>query len=150
MTVQPDPDKVVIRRRIAASREELFDAWTDPESLRLWMCPGDIVSVDVTVDLRIGGALLITMRDRNKAYEHRGEFTIIERATKLAFTWTAQATDFLPTLVTVEFLVVSEVETDLVLTHEQFPRREVSDRYRGGWAQIVLRLDEHLQAKHVI
>jgi len=148
MTIQPGPNKVVIRRRIAATREELFDAWTDPESLRLWMCPGDIVSVDVTIDLRVGGALFITMRDRNTAYEHRGEFTIIERATKLAFTWIAQATDFRPTLVTVEFLVVSEVETDLVLTHEQFPRSEVSDRYLSGWAQIVLRLDEHLQGKH--
>jgi uncharacterized protein YndB with AHSA1/START domain len=111
------------------------------------MCPGDIVSVDVTMDLRVGGALLITMRDRDKAYEHQGEFTIIERPTKLAFTWRAQATDFLPTLVTVELLAVSDFETDLVLTHERFPRKEVSDRYRGGWAQIVLRLDEHLHGK---
>lgn len=37
------PDRLVIRRVIPASREEVFAAWIDPESIRHWMCPGDIV-----------------------------------------------------------------------------------------------------------
>lgn len=147
MRPETDANKVVIRRRIAATREELFDAWTDPEGMRAWMCPGNIVSVDVRMDLRVGGSLLIIMRDPDRAYEHRGEFTIIDRPAKLAFTWIADATDLRPTLVTVEFFVVSESESDLVLTHEKFPRKEVTDRYRGGWGQIVGRLEEYLQSK---
>ena len=145
---QPDSNIVVIRRRMHATPEQLFDAWTDAEGMRTWMCPGNIMSVDVHMDLRLGGSLLVIMRDPDKVYEHRGEFTIIERPTKLAFTWIAQATDLHPTLVTLEFFAVSDSETDLVLTHERFPRKDASDRYRGGWNQIVDSLEKYLRSKH--
>jgi uncharacterized protein YndB with AHSA1/START domain len=147
MTAGGDIGKLVIRRRILATREELFDAWTDPESMRVWMCPGDIISADVTLDLRVGGSFLITMRTPTAAYEHRGEFTIIDRPSKLAFTWIARATDLRPTLVTVEFFEISETESELVLTHENFPRKEVRDQYQGGWGQIIDRLEQYLHTK---
>ena len=37
-----DPSRPVVRvvRRLPASREEVFDAWLDAESLQEWMCPG--------------------------------------------------------------------------------------------------------------
>jgi uncharacterized protein YndB with AHSA1/START domain len=141
-------EALIVRRRIQATREELFAEWTDTESIGMWLCPGDIIATDVHMDLRVGGALLIVMRDANKSYEHRGEFTIIDPPAKLAFTWIAEATDFLETLVTVEFLPVSEIETEIVLTHENFPRSEVRDRYQGGWGQIVQRFDEYLHGKN--
>jgi uncharacterized protein YndB with AHSA1/START domain len=86
-------NKVVIRRRIAATPEELFDAWTDADGMRDWMCPGNIQSVEVRMEPRVGGALLIIMNDGVKTYEHRGEFSIVDRPLKLAFTWIAAATD---------------------------------------------------------
>jgi uncharacterized protein YndB with AHSA1/START domain len=144
---QADSNTVVIRKRIAASQEELFDAWTDPDGMRSWMCPGNITSVDVQMDVRIGGSLLIIMRDQDGVYEHRGEFTIIDRPRKLAFTWICRATDFHPTLVTVEFFAVTESETDLVLTHEKFSKKDVSDQYRGGWKQISDLLEAYLKRK---
>ena len=146
--MMPEADnKLVVRRRIAATREEVFDAWTDPEGMGEWMCPGNTVSAEIRMDLRVGGSLLIVMRGPDNVYEHRGEFVIIERPGKLAFTWIAQATDFQPTLVTVELFAAGEAECDLVLTHEKFPRREVRDRYRGGWGQIAERLQQYLQTK---
>jgi len=147
MMGEADGNTVVIHRRIVATREELFDAWTDAEGMRAWMCPGNTVSVDVRMDLRVGGSLLVIMRDPDKKHEHRGEFTVVDRPGKLAFTWIAVATDMRPTLVTVEFFAVSESECDLVLTHEKFPKKEASDQYRGGWAQIVGRLEQYLQSR---
>jgi uncharacterized protein YndB with AHSA1/START domain len=137
--------KLVVRRRISATREELFDAWTDPEGMRDWMCPGEITSAEVVMDLRVGGSFLITMRTATEAYEHRGEFTIIDRPSKLAFTWVAKATNWRPTLVTVELLQIGEEETELVLTHEKFPTKETRDQYMDGWGQIVDRLARHLR-----
>jgi uncharacterized protein YndB with AHSA1/START domain len=144
---QSDSNKLVIRRRVPATREELFSAWTDAEGMREWMCPGNILSVDVHMDLRVGGSFLIVMRDAHDTHEHRGEFTIIDRPGKLSFTWIAKATDFQPTLVTVELFAVTENETELVLTHENFPGKEATDQYRGGWGQIVDRLETYLHAR---
>jgi len=141
------PGKVVIRRRMAATREELFDAWTDPESMRSWMCPGNIVSAEVKMDLRVGGSLLIVMRGPAETFEHRGQFTVVERPSKLAFTWIAKATDLRPTHVTVEFFEVTRTETDLVLTHEELARDEVRDQYQGGWNQIADRLAQYLERR---
>ena len=147
MSFDSAENKVVIRRRIAATPEELFDAWTDADGMREWMCPGNIQSVEVRMEPRVGGALLVIMNDGSKTYEHRGEFSIVDRPVKLAFTWIAAATDMQPTLVTIEFGRAAEFETDLVLTHERFPRKEASDQYRGGWGQIVTRLDAYLQSR---
>jgi uncharacterized protein YndB with AHSA1/START domain len=145
------PDKrggeVVIRRQIQATRQELFDAWTDPEGMREWMCPGDIASAEVQMDLRVGGQLVIVMRGPTESFEHRGEFTVIDRPSRLAFTWMAKSTDFQPTLVTVEFFEVTPTESELVLTHLEIPRKEVSDQYQGGWTQIVGRLEQYIGKK---
>lgn len=145
MTPESDTNKVVIRRRLRATSHELFDAWTDAEGMRAWMCPGNILSVEVQLEPRVGGALLVIMRDANKTYEHRGEFLVVQRPLKMSFTWIAAATDHQPTVVTVEFMPINDSETELVLTHERFPKKEVSDQYRGGWGQIVNRLCAYLQ-----
>jgi len=63
---------------IPASREAVFAAWTDPESLKHWMCPGDILGAEAQVDLRVGGGFRITMKSRDRAYEHTGEYHVIE------------------------------------------------------------------------
>ena len=144
MIAESGGNRVVIRRRLRATREELFDAWTDAEGMRAWMCPGAILSVDVQLDPRPGGTLLVIMRDATRTYEHRGEFLVVDRPSKLSFTWIAAATDHQPTVVTVEFFAIDESETDLVLTHERFPRKDASDQYRDGWSQIADRLETHL------
>jgi len=38
-------DRLVVRKVIQASREEVFAAWINPESMRDWMCPGDTVTL---------------------------------------------------------------------------------------------------------
>ena len=95
----------------------------------------------------MGGQLVIVMRGPTESFEHRGEFTIIDRPRKLAFTWIAKSTDLHPTLVTVEFFEVTATESELVLTHLEIPRKEVSDQYQGGWKQIVGRLEQAIGKK---
>jgi uncharacterized protein YndB with AHSA1/START domain len=140
-----DQNKVVVRRRIAATREELFDAWIDPEGMREWMCPGDVISAEVRLEPRVGGSLFILMKAPTQTHEHTGQFRVVERPSKLSFTWTASNVDGQVTLVTVEFHKVSESQTELVLTHELIPRKDVSDRYQSGWAKIVDHLEKYLQ-----
>lgn len=145
MTPADAENKVVIRKRIEAGREELFDAWIDPVGMREWMCPGDILSADVEIDARVGGSLVIVMRGPTETVEHRGAFTVVDRPCRLAFTWRAKATGWRPTLVTIEFVEVNPDQTEIVLTHQNFPSAAVQDQYRGGWNQITEHLRQYLQ-----
>ena len=139
MTDETSAGKLVIRRILPAGREQVFAAWTDPESMRDWMCPGDISTAEARLDPRVGGSYRIVMRDRAGAYEHTGEYLVVEPPAKLVFTWIAESTGNRPSLVTVE-LFPHEDGCELVLTHEKLPEGEVLARYRGGWGQITDRL----------
>jgi uncharacterized protein YndB with AHSA1/START domain len=132
-----EENKVVVQRRIRATREELFDAWVDPEGMCDWMCPGDVVSTEVRLDARVGGKVHFKMVSPTGIHEHTGEYRIVDRPSKLAFTWTGSNVEGQITLVTVDLVAVSSTETDLTITHELIPDRDVSNSYQSGWAKIV-------------
>lgn len=135
---------LVVRRRIAAPRRRVFEAWLDSESLAQWMRPGETSRATVTVDPRVGGGFRIVMEEEAdaQAYEHRGEYLAIEPPSLLSFTWISEATDHRPTVVTIEFLERG-AETELVLTHRRLAPTQV-DGHRSGWSDIVRLLDEAL------
>lgn len=139
-------DRLVVRRVIRASREAVFAAWTDGESMRHWMCPGDIVSADAQLDPRPGGSYRIVMKGPRGAYEHIGEYLAVEPPSKLVFTWISNSTGNQPTLVTVELFERGD-DCELVLTHERFASAAALRHHQGGWGQIVDRLDRHLASR---
>jgi uncharacterized protein YndB with AHSA1/START domain len=146
----PDPTEgkyqLSIRRRMPASREVVFEAWTDPQGLREWMCPGDTVSAEAKLDLRVGGSYRIVMKSKTRDYVHTGVYQVVDPPSKLVFTWTREEEEA-PTLVTVEFIAHGE-ESELVLTHERFHDADVMKRYQGGWGTIAEKLAAFL-AKQV-
>jgi len=138
-------DTLVVRRLLPAPREQVFAAWLDPESLAQWMCPGDVSSVKVEVDPRVGGKLRFVMMRGENGVEHRGEYLIIEPPSRLSFTWISEFTDRLPSVVTIELLERGAL-TELVLTHRRVPDRNVS-AHRKGWTDIVQKLEDTLAGR---
>ena len=55
-------DVVRITRIIAAPREEVFRAWTEPEQIRQWWGPGEFTCPEAEVDLRPGGSYRLAMQ----------------------------------------------------------------------------------------
>jgi len=139
-------NRLVVRKVIPASREEIFAAWVDPESIRHWMCPGETISADAQVDLRVGGAFRIVMKHPTRDVHHTGEYVIVEPPSKLVFTWASSATGNRPTLVTIELFARGE-GCELVLTHERFADSEEVRRHTRGWGQILDTLALHLDAR---
>jgi uncharacterized protein YndB with AHSA1/START domain len=137
--------RLSIRRRMPAKRELVFEAWTDPRGLREWMCPGDTVSAEASLDLRVGGSYRIVMKSKTRDHVHTGVYQVVEPPSKLVFTWTQEG-DEVPTLVTVEFLAHGD-ESELVLTHERFQDADVMKRYQGGWGQIAEQFAAYLARK---
>jgi len=140
---KPDADRLVVRRVIPASRDAVFAAWTDPESIKHWMCPGDIIEAEAHLDPRPGGRFRILMKMPGRAVDHTGEYLVVERPSKLVFTWISVNTGNRPSLVTVELFERGADACELVLTHERLPDPEQVRRHSAGWTQITEKLGRH-------
>jgi uncharacterized protein YndB with AHSA1/START domain len=132
---------LVVRRQMAVPRERVFEAWLDSESLAQWMRPANFTHATVSVDPRVGGGFRIVMEGRTDGgdYEHRGEYLVIEPPSLLSFTWISNATDYKPTVVTIEFHERGS-GTELVLTHQRLAAKAVAN-HREGWTDIVRLLE---------
>jgi uncharacterized protein YndB with AHSA1/START domain len=135
--------RIVIRRRMPAPRELVYESWVDPEGLPQWMCPGDVVAAEASLDVRVGGSFRITMRSKDKVHEHIGTYQVVDPPAKLAFTWSGLENPTEITTVTVEFLARGD-ESELVITHERFTRASDAERYEMGWATIAGKFAAHL------
>lgn len=142
MTAPDGGEVLVVRRVLPASRERVFAAWLDPESLAQWMRPDTVAATVVEVDPRVGGRFRIAMQRGGGEVEHRGEYLVIDPPRRLEFTWISAYTDTRPTVVTVE-LHEREGGTELVLTHRRLPTSRV-DAHRTGWTDIVRNLGAYL------
>lgn len=135
--------QLTVRREIAATAEELFDAFLDADSLGEFMRPGSAKHSDVTADPRVGGAFEINMHVGDNVIRHHGEYREIDRPRKLVFTWVSVHTKNQESVVTVHFHTLggSTPRTEVVLTHAQLPDDQVKG-HTGGWTAIVALLDE--------
>ncbi|MEP6939584.1 MAG: SRPBCC domain-containing protein [Rudaea sp.] len=135
---------VVVRRTIAASAEDLFDAWLDPHALATWMRPGTILGTVAKVEPHEGGSYEITMMGESGPIVHKGVYRRIDRARRLVFTWESPHTGPGETLVTVDFLPVdkrSDLRTEVVVTHEQLPE-SARAAHSSGWTSGLEHLDQ--------
>jgi uncharacterized protein YndB with AHSA1/START domain len=79
-----------IERRYRAPVERVFEAWTSEEVLsRWWRLERDWEYSEASVDLRVGGAVRVVMRDpeTGKQIGGGGLYTEVEPPSRLAFTW---------------------------------------------------------------
>ncbi|HET9338067.1 MAG TPA: SRPBCC family protein [Casimicrobiaceae bacterium] len=140
MSTTATVERLVVRRRIAASAEALFDAWLDPKALAVWMRPGGASRSTATVDARVGGRFEIVMHTPGGAVAHRGAYETIDRPRRLVFTWNSVHAGDGDSRVTVEFQPEGGA-TEVVITHERLPDAEAVGKHRGGWTEVLAHLD---------
>ena len=79
-----------MERTFEAPAQAVFDAWTSEEVIRRWWhAEHDWETTEAEVDLRVGGAVRVVMRNPHEDVEYGGggNYTEIEPPTRLAFTW---------------------------------------------------------------
>jgi uncharacterized protein YndB with AHSA1/START domain len=137
---------IVINVDIAAPPERVFDAWTDPAQLAEWW--GDesfYLTHDWKVDARPGGRWSCEgsgVGQMAGPFEVHGEYTLIERPTRLGFTWTPTWEQGRTTNVLVE-LTPTATGTRLRLTHTGFATVESREGHHEGWKRVLAWLDRH-------
>lgn len=137
---------LTVRRILPASREEVFDAWLDAEAMQEWMRPGAVSRCDVTLEPHVGGHFRIVMKTPDAQFMNSGEFRVLERPSRLEFTWISSRWGSQETLVTVE-LHEHGKDCELVLTHQRFPDGHSILELEGGWNGILQTLSEHLKQR---
>lgn len=126
---------LTVEREIPGPIDAVFDAWLDAVTMARWMTPAPDISVDVTSDPVVGGQFRVVMKGRGRELTHIGEYLVIERPTRLVFTWQSEPAG--DTLVTVEFTRVADQRTLVTLTQERFATGEQRDLHRGGWTALL-------------
>jgi glutathione S-transferase len=142
-------ETLLIERAFQAPAQTVFDAWTSEKVLRRWFhAEHDWETTEARVDLRLGGAVRVVMRDPHKDAEHGGggHYTEIDPPTRLAFTWTwDNDDDDRQTLIEVDFEEAEGITT-VRFTHRGLRDKESVRSHEGGWTKCFENLERALKS----
>lgn len=141
-----DSARVVrIERTFQATAEEVFDAWTNEEVILRWFRPqSGWREPSAEVDLRVGGAIRVVMRTPDgEPVGAGGEYTLIERPHRLAFTWTFDDAPSNQQLIEIEF-VEGDHGTKVLFVNSEITGKERRDAQYDGWSTCLDNMEEVL------
>ena len=142
-----DDKTLRIERTYQAPIEAVFDAWTTEEVIRRWwQAQRGWETTEAEVDLRVGGALRVVMRDPTKDVDYGagGTYTEIERPTRLAFTWIWDG-NTRRTLIEIDFEETDGITT-VRFTHSGLWDEEALRSHEDGWRKLFDSLQRALEA----
>ena len=137
---------LLIKRTFKASREKLFAAWTQADTLKKWWGTEGHTVPSVEMDLSVGGKYRVEMQPAGEeSFYLNGAFVEIRPPERLVFTfrWERGEWTYPETLVSAEFIVNGD-ETEIALTHEGFPDENMRDEHREGWGECLENLRGYL------
>lgn len=139
MTVAEEATRVVrIERTFDAPAEDVFDAWTSEEVIARWFKPAQgWQEAGAEVDLRVGGSIRVVMRTPNgEPVRAGGEYTLIERPHRLAFTWTFDDDPTNQQMIELEFTERDGVTTVLFVNSDISGEERRNSQYEG-WSTCL-------------
>ena len=134
-----------MERTFAAPAERVFDAFTTREVMRRWWhAEHHWETTEAEVDLRVGGAVRVVMHDTDDDvfYGGGGEYTVVERPSRLAFTWVWDD-DPRETLIEITF-EEQDGATTMRFSHSGLLNEEMVRSHEGGWGTCFENLERVL------
>lgn len=127
---------VKITRRIPASIETVYRAWTDPAQLAQWQ--GGRLIAEIAVD---GLWFWGHKSDSGKEIGHYGRYTALEKNKRIATTWVSPSTHGDESRLEIT-LAEKDGQTELVLNHTNLPDDEGGRDHERGWTYFLGRIAE--------
>lgn len=143
----PAARAAVVRQRLPAPPDVVFDEWTDAVRLAEWMCPRPARCLNVEADPRIGGTLGFDIEEAGSTFRVSGNYLTLERPHRVAFTWSCSTWPD-PTIQTV---VTVTIEPDgagasiMTIEHDLLPPALVP-QHAHGWTIISMQLQSRLRS----
>jgi uncharacterized protein YndB with AHSA1/START domain len=133
--MKPEIKTIVLElmRTIPATAIEAFDGWLDPA------CPGTPwnEAEKLILDPKVDGLYYwLIINEAGEQKPHYGRFTLVDRPSKVQYTWMSLHTRGLESLVTVTFQKKGE-DTHMTLRHENLPDDEYGRGHERGWAHLL-------------
>jgi uncharacterized protein YndB with AHSA1/START domain len=143
MTVEGET--LAIERTFEAPAARVFEAWTSEEVLRRWFHANAAWDTPLAeVDLRVGGAVRVVMRDpaEDREIGGGGHYTEIDPPRRLAFTWVWDE-DGRETLIELDFAETDGLTT-VRLTHSGLLDVAAVRDHDDGWVKCLANLERAL------
>lgn len=136
---------LVIRRVLNAPPQRVYQAWTQPELAKQFMCPEDVTIPEASFDVRVGGGYRIVMKKPDgEELVVRGTYRDVQPNKRLEMNWTWEEDrpeDEQDTLLVIEFAPHGS-GTELTLTQSQFSKAESRTNHEGGWNSILDKMEK--------
>src|ERR1700736_6299458 len=154
--------EVVLERTYDASPETIWQAWTNPEKLKQWWGPNNVIIPECEVDLRVGGKFYIVMEAgeamgpyKGTKWPMLGSFTVVKPTSQLSYTaqaWTEGQKEETTIDQTTELTLAEENgKTKLKIKaaiYKTGPGAEMAVQgMRAGFTQQLDKLNDFLTAK---
>jgi len=136
-----------LEHRYAAPREQVFEAWTNPEVLKRWWAATPTWETPLAeVDAREGGSYRLSMRtDEGDVHTVRGEFKEVSPPERIAYTWSWEEGPEPAMAGSESTRVVVELAEDgegtlVKLTHTGFANEQIRELHVQGWEAVLANL----------
>jgi uncharacterized protein YndB with AHSA1/START domain len=137
---------LTLKRRLNASPEKVYAAWTNPQKITRWFGPASVKvgTEQASIDARIGGRYRISFTIENGEYhEVSGVYREMVPHQRLVFSWAWHSTPERESLVTVTLKPDGD-GTLLTLHHEQLFDQTARDSHERGWIGTLDKLENYL------
>ena len=138
---------LTITRRLRASPQKVYAAWTKAENLIQWFATAQakLGSIHANLDVRTGGSYRIDFTDEKSSEYHEvgGLYREVVPNELLTFTWAWHSTPERESLVTIE-LKGDAAGTLMIFRHEQFADQAARDNHERGWTKFLDCLEQYL------
>lgn len=143
--------ELVLTRIIDAPREKLYRCWTEPELLKQWFAPRPYTTPFAELDLRPGGASVITMRSpKGQDMPNPGVYLDVVKNERIVFTdafgagWVPAGQPFMVAEVTFEDAPGGKTKYTARAMHwnEEMKQQHEKMGFHQGWGQCADQLEE--------
>lgn len=136
---------LTINRSLNASKQAVYNAWTQKEALTSWFAASsEMTTIVHKLELKIGGEYRVEMLEPDgTSHIMHGEYIALNPFDQLVFTWKWESDEQnVNSLVTIN-LTEKNGTTKMVLTHEKFDSQELADLHTEGWTGCLAQLDNY-------
>jgi uncharacterized protein YndB with AHSA1/START domain len=144
------PATLTFKRRIPGPPDEVFDAWTQPDVIRLWLAPGDNRVIEATTDVRVGGNFRIrSIAPDGSLHTIDGTYRELDPPRRIVMTWSysgpVELLCEMETLLEVD-LSANGDETAMTVTQTRIASPEAAEAYGEGWPTCFDKLERSVGA----